>query len=563
MSTRNGKLQPGLWKYWIGLAIIVALAIAFRLIFFIGFVGANPQDDAIYINVINSMVDDSYSLAPIWEIIADNKLNPADNFQLRMSFLVPEKYFVKFFGQNDFGFTLFPFLCSIWGVVLAYFFMSLLVGNRELGLIAAFLMAVYPLDCTFATKISPDVPLGLFISLTIFFFAWGERHLWENGSSNRSAILFFMSGVFLSLSHGMKVFGVILPSFFFLYFIIYRKFRPQHLFIVLGFIPFFTLLSYYYYVNSGDPFLQNTVMTKSLLYNFNASWAIPLLEKCKIGFLEIVGFNSGLFEYTKYTFAFKPFSRGVVYYFTIYYQLILIGGLIWALRFHKHLTSNKNKIIAILLIWAAAAYITLEFAPVSISEILSNNRYCLLPKDPRFLLYMGIPVVCIGAFCFYSMCRSRKLMFTSLLIVAVISIFSLNTIRNYYHDGIKDVIEATAYIKAHPEKTYYTDYLAMHFLKYRLHYNPIYKIVNVLNLKSEEEIGDGILILGGARGVDILGTVPMEIIPQWAKKQYLRLRESNPACIKELHNPAPYFDIKYRYYNMKIFTIPTEGRSEP
>lgn len=563
MSTRNGKLHPGLWKYWIGLAIIVALAIAFRLIFFIGFVGANPQDDAIYINVINSMVDDSYSLAPIWEVIADDKLDPAHAFQLRMSFLMPEKYIVRFFGPSDFSFTLFPFLCSICGVILAYYFMSLFTGDRGLGLIAAFLMAVYPLDCAFATKISPEVPLGLFIALTVFFFAWGECQLRDNESSKRPALSFFMSGVFFSLSHGMKIFGVILPSFFLLYFLIYRRFRLQHLFIILGFIPFFAILSYYYYVNSGDPFLQNTAMAKVQLFNFNASWAIPMLKKCKIGFLEIVGYYGGLFEYTKYTFAFKPYSRGVVNYFTIYYHLMLLGAITWAVHFRKHFTSNKNRIIAILLIWAVAGYITLEFAPVSIGEIFSNNRYCLFPKDPRFLLYMSIPVVCIGAFCFYSMRRSRKLMFTSLLIVAVISIFSLNNIRNYYHDGIKDVIEAADYIKAHPVNTYYTDYLAMHFLKYRLHYNPIYKIVNVLNLKSEEEIGDGILILGGARGVDVLGTVPMEIIPQWAKKQHLRLRESNPACIKELHNPDPYFDIKYRYYNMKIFTIPTEGRSEP
>ncbi|MCX5855485.1 MAG: hypothetical protein NTZ24_13110, partial [Deltaproteobacteria bacterium] len=341
------------------------------------------------------------------------------------------------------------------------------------------------------------------------------------------------------------------------------RFRLQHLFIILGFIPFFALLSYYYYINSGDPFLQNTVMTKIQLFNFNAPWTLPMLKKCKIGFLEIVGYTGGLFEYTKYTFAFKPYSHGVVNYFTSYYHLMLLGAIIWAVHFRKHFTSYNNRIIAILLIWAVAGYITLEFAPVSIGEIFSNNRYCLFPKDPRFLLYMSIPVVCIGAFCFYSMRRHRKLMFTCLLFVAAVSIFSLNTIRNYYHDGIKDVIEAAAYIKAHPEKTYYTDYLASGFLRYRLQYNPIYKIVDIGNLKSEAELGDGILILGGARGVDVLGAVPLEIIPQWAKKQYFGLRKSNPACIKELHNPPPYSNIRYRKYNMKIFTVAGAKRSNP
>jgi hypothetical protein len=563
LGNRNGTHRPILGNYWFGLAAIVAIAVAFRLIFFIGFVGADPQDDAIYINTINSMVDRSYSLAPMRNIIAEGKLDPAHVFQLRMSFLVPEKYLVRIFGHSDFSFTLFPFLCSIGGVILAYCFMSVFAGDRGLGLIAAFLMAVYPLDSAFATKISPEVPLGLFIALTVFFFAWGERQLRDDESSKWPALLFFMAGVFISLSHGMKVFGVILPSFFLLYFLIYRRFRLQHLFIILGFIPYSALLSCYYYIHSGDFFLQNTVMFESQLFNFNAPWAVPMLKKCKLGFLEIVGYYGGLFEYTKYTFAFKRYSRGVVNYFTIYYHLMLLGAIVWAIHFRKHFTSDGNRIIAILLIWAAAGYITLEFAPVSIAEIISNHRYCLFPKEARFHLYLSIPVVCMGAFCFHIVRRYRILMFAGLFFVATISIFSLNTIRNYYHDGIKDVIEAAAYIRAHPEKTYYTDYLANGFLRYQLHYNPLYKIVDVNHLENEEGVGKGTLILGGARGVDVNGSVPLEIIPPWAKKQYLEIRKNNPAFINELHNTPPYSNTRYRKYNMKIFAVAGVKGSNP
>ena len=552
-----------LWTCRLVLAAIVAVAIAFRLLFFIGYVGADPHDDAIYINTINSMVKGSYSLAPIRNIIAENKLDPAHIFQLRMSFLVPVKYLVASFGRNDFGFILFPFLCSIFGVILAYFFVSLFDGDRELGLIAAFLLAVYPLDCAFATKISPDVPLGLFVGLTVFFFARGEIQLRDDEASKRAGLWFFLSGVFFSLSHGMKVLGVVLPSFFLLYFLIYRRFRLQHLFVVLGFIPFFALLSYYYYANSGDPFLQNTLLSKAQVFNVNALWASPHLKRYKIGFLEIVGFYGGLFEYTKYTFAFKAYSHGVVHYFTIYYHLMLLGAIAWALHVRKYFTPDKNRIIAILLIWAAAGYITLEFAPVSIGEIFANKRYCLFPKPPRFHAYLSIPVVCIGAMCFYRLRRYRKIMLTGLLFVAGISAFSLHTIQSYYHDGLKDIKDAAAYIEAHPEKTYHTDYLANGYLKYRLHYNPLYKIGDVNDLRSEAELGDGILILGGARGVEINGDVPLEIVPQWAKQRYFKPRENNLVCIQEYHNPPPYSDTSYRKYDMKILAVAGAKESNP
>jgi hypothetical protein len=552
-----------LWRCRLVLAVIVAVAIAFRLLFFIGYVGADPHDDAIYINTINGMVQGTYSLAPIRNIIAENKFDPAHIFQLRMSFLVPVKYLVALFGPNDFGFILFPFLCSIFGVILAYLFVSLFGGDRELGLIAAFLLAVYPLDCAFATKISPDVPLGLLVALTVFFFARGELQLRDNGSSQRAGLWFFLSGVFFSLSHGMKVLGVVLPSFFLLYFLIYRRFRLQHLFVILGFIPFFALLSYYYYANSGDPFLQNTLLSKAQVFNVNALWALPHLKKYPIGFLEIVGSYGGLFEYTKYTFAFKPYSRGVVHYFTIYYPLMLLGAVAWALHVRKRFTPDPNRIIAILLIWAVAGYITLEFAPVSIEEIFANKRYCLFPKHPRFHAYLSIPVVCIGALCFSRLRRYRKIMFTGLFFVAGISAFSLHTIQNYYHDGLKDIKDAAAYIQAHPEKTYYTDYLATGYLKYRLHYNPLYKIKDVNDLHGEAKLGDGILILGGARGVEINGAVPLEIVPQWAKQKYFGFGENRLVSIREYRNPLPYSDTRYRKHDMKILAVAGAKESNP
>jgi hypothetical protein len=555
---QKGEPCPGLRGYGLWLVAIVAIAVAFRIFFFIGYVGADPQDDGIYINTINSMVNGTYSLAPIRNIVAEDKLDPAHIFQLRVSFLVPVKYLVAMFGHSDFSFILFPFLCSILGVVLAYLLFSLFGGDRELGLIAAFLLAVYPLDCAFATKISPDVPLGLSIALTVFCFARGEIGLGDTGSSKRSGPWFFLSGLFFSLSHGMKVLGVVLPSFFLLYYLIHRRFKLQHLFVVLGFIPFFAVLSYYYYANSGDPFLQNTLTSKAQIFNMNVLWDRPFMKRYSLGFLEIVGFYGGLFEYTLYTLAFKAYSRGAVYYFSIYYYLMLLGAAAWALHLRKRLAPFTNRIVAVLLIWAAAGYLTLEFAPVSITEIFASKRYCLFPKPPRFHAYLSIPVVCIGALCFSCLRRYRKIMIAGLFLVAGISAVSLHTIQNYFHDGLKEIGDAAAYIQDHPEKTYYTDYLANGYLGYRLRYNPLYKIVDVNNLRSEADLGEGILILGGARGVEVSGEVPLDIVPQWAKEQYFGLAKHHLICIRQYHHPPYNSDTRYRKYDMKMLAAAGE-----
>jgi len=305
------------------------------------------------------------------------------------------------------------------------------------------------------------------------------------------------------------------------------------------------------------------LLSKAQVFNVNALWALPHLKKYKIGFLEIVGFYGGLFEYTKYTFAFKPYSRGVVHYFTIYYHLMLFGAIAWALYVRKRFTPDANRIMAILLIWAAAGYITLEFAPVSIGEIFANKRYCLFPKPPRLQAYLSIPVVCIGALCFSRLRRYRKIMLTGLFFVAGISAYSLHTIQNYYHDGLKDINDAAVYIQAHPDKRYYTDYLANGYLKYRLNYNPLFKIEDVNNLHSEAELGDGMLILGGARGVEITGAAALDIIPQWAKQQYFGLRENHLVCIQTYRNPLPYSDTRYRKYDMKILAVAGAKTSNP
>jgi 4-amino-4-deoxy-L-arabinose transferase-like glycosyltransferase len=510
----SGHSVTSSWKIGLALFCIILIALAFRWYFFIGFVCADPQDDGIYVSIIRSMVNGTYSLTRIRDVILGNRLNPADNFQLRMGFLVPVRLLVEFFGPSQLSFTLYPILCSIGGILLTYFFINQLAGNKLLGLIAAYLLAIYPIDCVFSTKISPETPLGFFIALTIFFFVRGELQL-ENGRYNvKTIVSFLLCGAFFSIANSIKTLGIVLPVFFFSYFLLYRKLRWQYLFIIIGFLPVFVVISYYYYINSGDPFLQNTVNAQSQLINYSDPKCINQMQ---LGPLEVLYTFGEPLDHTRWAFAFKSYVFDVIFYLTIYYYLFLIGAISWLSYYRKHFTNENNRVMSILLIWVISAFLFLEFAPVSLTEVLFNSKYYMLPKAPRFHNYMSLPVVSFGAIIFYSLRYRKKIMIAGLLLVLVISLVSMHQIKSYYLDGIREMKEVASFIKEHPERIYYTDHLARGELEYFLQLNPNIKIKNINSLRNINGLGSGILILGGARSVDLAGELPMKLIPEWAK----------------------------------------------
>ena len=114
------------------------------------------------------------------------------------------------------------------------------------------------------------------------------------------------------------------------------------------------------------------------------------------------------------------------------------------------------------------------------------------------------------------------------------------------------------YIEKHPEKTYYADYLATGFLRYKLKYNPNVKIEDIGRLNGPADLGSDIMIVGGARGVDIHGDVVMNIIPEWARDLYAHKRNGNLKCFMELDYPE-FANLEYRKYKLRMYAAKPEA----
>jgi len=137
--------------------VAVALAVALRILFASGFV---DQDDRAYI-------ERAYHLS-----IGDPA--PRGGHQgARLGIAVPTALSFAVFGVGRWQASLFFLLCSVAGVGVAYWGGRMLFDART-GVVAAFLLAVFPLDVIYATIVSPTAPTGLFAGLAVLLFLRGE-----------------------------------------------------------------------------------------------------------------------------------------------------------------------------------------------------------------------------------------------------------------------------------------------------------------------------------------------------------------------------------------------------
>lgn len=137
--------------------VAVALAAALRVLFASGFV---DQDDRAYI-------ERAYHLS-----IGDP--SPRGGHQgARLGIAVPPALSFAAFGVGRWQAGLFFLFCSAAGVGVAYWGGRMLFDERT-GVVAAFLLAVFPLDVIYATIVSPTAPTGLFAGLAVLLFLRSE-----------------------------------------------------------------------------------------------------------------------------------------------------------------------------------------------------------------------------------------------------------------------------------------------------------------------------------------------------------------------------------------------------
>ena len=143
---------------------ILLLALALRVLFFSGYQGSD--DAALAFNAIR--------------ILNEGFFVPESHYSARIGLTVPLSWVFTVFGISENAIAGFALMFSLLGIWLAY-----VIGRETagpgVGLIAALLLTIFPLDVYYATSLYPDVPLGVALALSFYCTLRAlkaERPLW-------------------------------------------------------------------------------------------------------------------------------------------------------------------------------------------------------------------------------------------------------------------------------------------------------------------------------------------------------------------------------------------------
>lgn len=213
---------------WLALTSIVALAVLVRAVFFSGFFGSDEV---------------TYTLAGVE--IANGIWRLSDYVgSLRYGVNIPVGVFIKLFGPGEIPAAAWSFLCSVGEVVLVFIVAHSLWG-RKAAVLSALVIATLPLHVHLAGRLMADSPLAFFITLSFVLFLFAERR--------QSTGLYLASGLAAGAVFWVKEVVILYLVVFGLYALIYRGWKMQWLWAVLGGSLLIILNSLLSWVIFGDP----------------------------------------------------------------------------------------------------------------------------------------------------------------------------------------------------------------------------------------------------------------------------------------------------------------------
>ena len=132
------------------LLAVTGLALLLRLIIFQGFLGG---DDATYIQDAR--------------LLAQGHFIPGSNqWDVRIGIVAPTALALRLFGLHEWSTVLYPLCLSLLSLPLIYF-LGKAFCCRQVGLLAALLLACFPQDIFYATSVYPDVPGAFWGALAV------------------------------------------------------------------------------------------------------------------------------------------------------------------------------------------------------------------------------------------------------------------------------------------------------------------------------------------------------------------------------------------------------------
>jgi hypothetical protein len=398
------------------LTAIVAVALLLRLRFFVGLAAA---DDFAYCQHACNVIHGKYDISLIDFV-----------YGLRWGILLPTGLAFVLFGISDFSAVLFPLLCSVGNLLLAYFLAKLVFESKTVALLSALLLSFFPLEILNSTMLLPEVMFTFFIGASILSFLKAETR-------NAGWGLYFLSGALAAAAYLVRANSlVILGLFFICYVLMTRKLIWSYALGVAGLLLIFVLEALFYHIQTGDAFfryhvIQSTYANLGDLRTDLSAYIWDLFPAVEGNFLTPFGF---------------------------YPYFLVFSAILWIAK------APRRTFVPILLLGVSFAY--LEFG------IMSLNPAVLIHKHPRFLSVLFLPASMLIAYALKEsifdpqgkgnpMVDAKKrwlrplVAFLAVCVLLTTSVSFTDFYAREYRSGMAKYREAADYLKDFPQRDVY------------------------------------------------------------------------------------------------------------
>ncbi len=184
------------------LICIFLLALAVRVVFFNGL---NWDDDPDYVN-------------RVYKVKTGQGFIYTDNNGFRIGTYYPAVLTYALFGINDVGCGTYALAVSLLSIIAIYALGKLLFNERT-GIIAALLLALYPLDVELASRLMPDGLLAGFSLFALYFLLKGDiQNSKSPGAGLQSKWSYVLCGLLLGWCTLVNMSAVVIILFVAVYF---------------------------------------------------------------------------------------------------------------------------------------------------------------------------------------------------------------------------------------------------------------------------------------------------------------------------------------------------------
>jgi Dolichyl-phosphate-mannose-protein mannosyltransferase len=469
---------------WLGLVLAVALLL--RVVFFVGLVSGDPQDDVVYYGNALALYNDGPRYFDFYRHLPKDFLaNPIDQFNVRPMVTYPIAALFMVFGAGEIQASVWALVASLASVFVVYR-LGVALHGRRIGLLAALLCAFYPLEVVNGTRILSDPHVGFFSSLALLLFVESMRR---------------PDPKFYALA-GMAAAGAYLANGRGLLFMMALGGASVILWVCAGFLAIFGIESIVYYVTTGDPLFSYHIQSGASYFKY----LHEPVTRFSLGGLQVEHTNGRPFELFRSAFL---LDRGPTNQFGLFFPLFAVATLYSLIR-------RKNLLLAVL---AIGLFGYMEFGPLRVyfDEANHNIHYLMLFKQQRFLMMLTAPLVVMAAYFLHAIgCRNQLAAAVVTTILCVTAVSATARTRNYYRAGLSDLRAAASDVRANPDKMFFGDQWAVFHVRMFTRYEA--QNLSVLNsADTTTTIRHGCLMLGGSRGPELLADYVESTLPTFAR----------------------------------------------